>query len=835
MGEEREMPGNKKESYAMLLKNMNDLEVSVKQERDFFANILDVIHAILIVCDSNGRIIYFNNAAERITGCAREDVVGKCFTDLLLPEEEQEAKTVYQNIRDGQYPIGRRFGYLTKTGERKTIASSNTALHDKTGALVNLITTGIDITERKAMENELARDLIAYRQLADVIENLPDATFVVDNEKRIVAWNRAMEEITGISKKEALQTGDHLSKIEGVQPGSFLTDMGLDHDRSWEADILGKRGYKLDSKDAPLLPEMPADKYLSVMVSNLYDNEGNIAGTIKSFHDVTKQKRAEAVLMAEKEIMKQAKEDAEAANRAKSLFLATVSHEIRTPMNAVLGLTDIVLSSHTLTEENRTNLGMVKYSAQLLLNILNDVLDFAQIEDGKFNLKEEVFDLRRIMASSIEPFVHVAGNKGIGLTCNIDASVPEWVTGDSRRLGQLVTNLVDNAIKFTEKGNVTLSVALHERTFTPTEDQQTQHLPDSLQLFFSVKDTGIGIAAAYHKQIFDVFKQVDSSSTRKYSGTGIGLTISRMIVENMKGQIWCESEPGRGSTFSFAIPLKVSPSPPEAPDKKEDRPTSQDSAPAAKSLDILLAEDNIINQKLAKAILENRGHRVFVANDGIEAVSALSNRHFDLVLMDIQMPELDGYEITQLIRKAEGGKFDPNIPIIAMTAYAMKGDREKCLQAGMNDYICKPVDVDELQRLLDRFISSDRGARKEREAYAAQKDEATNFQPVDLSRLRKIYKTDEEIQEILELYIETARPLFATIHDALLRQDAKEIFFATHKLKGASGNIGSIGMAQLCLQMEESSEGADWVTSRSLYENIVSAFEGIERFTDRRL
>lgn len=263
---------------------------------------------------------------------------------------------------------------------------------------------------------------------------------------------------------------------------------------------------------------------------------------------------------------------------------------------------------------------------------------------------------------------------------------------------------------------------------------------------------------------------------------------------------------------------------------EEERTISNDAAPPDTFLNILLAEDNIINQKLVKVILDKRGHRVTIANDGIEVVSAISRQRFDVILMDVQMPELDGYETTQLIRNASGGKFDPQIPIIAMTSYATKGDMEKCLQAGMNDYICKPVDVQELKRALDRVAIRDKKAGQGAATAAVGQKEAADHCPVDLSRLRKIYKTEEQIHEILELYIETAGPLLSTIPDVLIRKDYKMFFYAIHKLKGASGNIGAAGIAQLCLQVEESAEVPDWEELSTLYENILGGFEMVKRF-----
>ena len=524
--------------------------------------------------------------------------------------------------------------------------------------------------------------------LRAVVDALPHHVYVKDRDGRCLVRNRFSAEWAGLGSTD-----------DAVGLTVFDTSDPELAPAYWEAE---RR--VMESGEAEIGVEEPcvSDGGPGWMVSSripLRDGGGAVVGLVGVSRDVTEQKRAEAAL-------REAKEAAEAAARAKGEFLANMSHEIRTPMNGVIGMTSVLLRT-PLDAEQRDCVETIRTSGDALLTVVNDVLDFSKIEAGRLDLEHAPFDVRRTVGEARALVAADAGAKGVALAVEVAPDVPARVVGDVSRVRQVLVNLVSNAVKFTDEGGVAVRAAAAPPGPAPPAD--------GLVLAFAVEDTGVGIAADKLDHVFGSFTQADASTTRQYGGTGLGLAISCRLAEAMGGALTAESEVGAGSTFRFTVPVAAAP-PGSAPPAAGAAWVAQADAPGgaappgapggaasadparASAVRVLLVEDNVVNQKVALRILERLGSGADVAANGAEAVEAVGRQPYDLVLMDVQMPVMDGLTATRAIRAAGPSVRQPRV--VALTANAMEGDRERCLGAGCDDYLTKPVVLDDLRRAL---------------------------------------------------------------------------------------------------------------------------------------
>ena len=887
------------------------------------------------------RILFANSALAEISGYPVEELLSLSPEEVKSLVHAEDRDLVWRRFRDRL--AGRstsphyEFRIVCKDGTVRWLEMFATRI-DYRGKLA-VQAAFMDITERKQAKEKLQESEKKYRTL---VETAQEGIGILDPDENIIFVNQAFADLLGYQKEELLSL--NLSQISDKEQ---LTEFRKETEM--------RRHGNSSTYETKLYTKTGEPKYFSLSASPLFDEKGTFTGTMGLLADITEHKQAE-------EMLRKAKEEAEDANRLKSEFLANMSHEIRTPMNAIIGMTDITLDTD-LTEEQRDYLSTVKESARGLLELLNDILDLSKIEADRVELETIDFDLRVTVEGVADTLATKASAKGLELACIIHSQVPCLLRGDPGRIRQILTNLLGNAVKFTEEGEVVIRVELEEET------------EDSAKLVVSVVDTGVGIPTEKQAWIFESFTQADGSTTRKHGGTGLGLSISRRLVEMMGGKIGVESEPGKGSRFWFTVALQKQEDshenlPPVAPDIRGMRilvvddnqtnrtilvkmtesfgcspeavETGKEAIQALKRaahkeklfdlvlLDmqmpgmdgeetlgairqdpdikdvtviiltslgvrgdvarlqalggagyltkpikqsqlfdtiitvlsrqkrvvgqepirivtrhtiaeekrrktrILLAEDNPMNQKLAVALLKRAGYLMDAVENGRLAVEAINRRAYDLVLMDIQMPEMDGFEATRAIRKKQDERKD--IPIVAMTAHAMKGDREKCLQAGMDDYVAKPIEPQELLGTIEKWTRS----CDSNEATVGRKESGTHQLPpgipIDLEAALDRFDGDNEfLEKMLQEFVESAPKQLEMLEGAIKKGDAKLVEREAHSIKGAAGNLGATGIADVSLKLELLARKTNLTGTNHVIARLKTEFKRLEEYVHQSL
>ena len=702
-----------------------------------------------------GFIVSWNFGAEKIYGYSPAEVEGRALSILIPSDRPDEMPQILARIKRGEHIEHYETVRITKEGKQidvsLTVSPIKNAIDQITGASI----IARDITETKQTGK------LPQQQAAAMNASI-DGIAILNQHGKLVFLNFAYAKIYGYDNAEELIGKDWEIHYEDEEIRRFKHGIVpvLERRGKWRGEARGKR------RDGSAYPQ-------EISLTRI---EGG--GLICVVRDITERKLIEAELA-------QARDAALEALRLKAAFLANMSHEIRTPMTGIIGMSGLLLETQ-LTVKQREFAETIGSSAETLLTIINDILDFSKIEAGKVKLETLDFDLRNVVGEIFNLIAGQAKAKGIELASLIYSDVPTKLRGDPVRLRQVLTNLLGNALKFTEHGEVILRVTKQSETDTYA------------LLRFTISDTGIGISALRQHHLFKAFTQADGSTTRKYGGTGLGLAISKQLVEYMGGEIGVESTPDKGSTFWFTARFTG-----QLGESRAALPIEDNLERVTKPFRILLAEDKIMNQRVALYQLEALGYAADAVSSGREVLEALERTKYDIILMDCQMPEMDGFETTVEIRRREGTS--RHTPIIAMTAHVLEDDRVRCLAAGMDDYISKPVKLEGLKTALERWSAD---AIQQKALGSNVNAQASVERILDSTMLANLSAIEKEGQsgiasELLDLVLRDAISTLATLHQALANEDMETFERAAHGLKGSCGVLGLGQIATITAELEQ--------------------------------